>query len=81
MEVKEEENRTYITNHITNHLWKGNVLTYKGSSPAPGSFEALYTPFLGQVRHLTDLEITQLLSHQRVTLQKHKLEGKWPCFP
>lgn len=60
---------------------KGNVLTHKGE--LPGSwflrfviFEACYFTFLGQVRHVTYLEVVQLLSRQRVTLQNHKLEEK-----
>lgn len=82
---KRQEERERKTKYLTNHRRKGNVLTHKGELLGTwffrfAIFEGCYSTFWGQVRHATCLEVTQFLSHQRVTLQKHKPEEKWPCF-
>lgn len=83
---KRQEERKRETKYLRNHQRKGNVLTQKGEFPGTlflwfVIFEARYFTFLGQVRCVTCLEVMQLLSHRKVTLQKHKLGEKWPCFP
>lgn len=78
---KKEEERKKKIRYLTHHWRTRNVLTHKGELPGLWIlwfmiFAALHPALLGQIKHMTYLEVMWLLSCQRLTRQKDQPEDK-----